>query len=152
MARRNFPPIENRFFERVVKSSTGCWLWTGKIDPYGYGHFSLGYKVSQRAHRWSYEHFCKSIPEGLVIDHLCRVKNCVNPEHLEPVTIRINTLRGIGVAAQKARQTHCVLGHPLDENNTFYRSNGWRGCRICRYNRDKKAVLKRRTVATADKL
>jgi hypothetical protein len=137
MARRNFPPIETRFLERIVKEPDGCWLWQGKKNAYGYSRIKVNGK-EVFGHRWSYEHFKEPIPENLVIDHLCRVKSCVNPKHLEAVLHRTNTLRGIGIPAQKARQTHCIKGHPFDEQNTFYRSNGWRGCRICRYERDKR--------------
>lgn len=83
------------------------------------------------AHRYAYEHFIGPIPEGLQVDHLCRVRNCVNPDHLEAVTCRENVLRGDGVAAANARATHCPQGHAYDEANTYTWTNGGRHCRAC---------------------
>ena len=87
-----------RFLSFIQVKDTGydtpCWLWTGFINPKGYGIFGFGNNRSGGAHRWSYEYFVGPIPEGLQIDHLCRVRNCANPEHIEPVTPHINALRG----------------------------------------------------------
>lgn len=72
------------------------------------------------------------IPEGLVLDHLCRVHNCVNPQHLEPVTIQENLARGYGICAVNARKTHCQNGHPFDAANTSYEGpNKNRRCKAC---------------------
>lgn len=98
------------FLEKVDKTDT-CWNWTGYLNL-GYGVFK-----SKRAHRVAYEHLVGPIPEGLVIDHLCRNRACVNPEHMEPVTNKENVLRGIGPSAQAARLTHCVNGHELKPEN-----------------------------------
>ena len=90
---------QRRFFAHVETSDkTDCWLWTGRKNRKGYGifHFSiprLGTK-GQLAHRFVYLNYVGPIPDGLTIDHLCRVRNCVNPFHLEPVTIRENVQRG----------------------------------------------------------
>ena len=114
-----------RFLSKVNKTES-CWLWTGYIDKKGYGIFKLD--KPKRAHRVSYELFVGPIPDGLVIDHLCRVRNCVNPEHLEPVTTKINSIRGIN---HNTLKTHCPAGHEYNEINTRITPNGKRKCRVC---------------------
>jgi len=130
--------LPDRFWSKVNKTET-CWLWTAATTD-GYGMFSIGGQAGRmhRAHRVSFEALVGSIPEGLQIDHLCRVRNCVNPEHLEPVLPEVNTLRGESSSAVRARQTHCIVGHEFDEKNTAYiRQAGrvFRRCRTC--NRDR---------------
>ena len=83
------------------------------------------------AHRVAFEAYRHPIPEGLTIDHLCRVPACINPDHLEPVTLRINILRGVGPTAVHAAQTHCYQGHEFTNENTFRTKNGGRVCRMC---------------------
>lgn len=119
----------------MPEPNSGCWLWMGNIHPRkGYGTFQLRVGpdiwISRLAHRVSYEHFKGKIPEGLQIDHLCRVRSCVNPAHLEAVTGRENILRGTGWAATKAKQTHCLRGHTLTEDN-IYRYGNERHCILC---------------------
>ena len=93
-----------------------CWIWSASLDSKGYGH--LGWlNRDLRAHRVSYEFIKGKIPEGLELDHLCRVRSCVNPKHLEAVTRRINNLRGDSPAAHQAKQTHCKHGHALTIDN-----------------------------------
>lgn len=115
---------------------TGCWLWRGWMNSDGYGR----YKFSDRgvmAHRLVYVLSGGEIPDGKVIDHLCRVRCCVNPGHLEVVTNRTNVLRGEGVTAAHARKTHCPKGHALSEENTIYQIQPGRftsrRCRICQH-------------------
>ena len=108
----------------------GCWIWTRSLVTKGYAAFWDGQMVT--GHRWSYEHFIGPVPQGLQLDHLCRVRACVNPEHLEPVTVAQNVLRGIGLSAINARKTHCKRGHPFDTANTYIASNGSRCCRPCK--------------------
>lgn len=124
-----------RFWSKVEFTET-CWRWQGAINKGGYGSFGirrgLGPMRTVLAHRWAYEFCVGAIPEGLTLDHLCRVRNCVNPDHLEPVSLRANTLRGISPHAQNARKTHCPQGHPYDEGNTYVRPYGGRDCRVCR--------------------
>lgn len=106
-----------------------CWLYAGYKSDLGYGqlwHKGKRYIV----HRLSYETFVGPIPDGLVIDHLCRVRHCFNPSHLEPVTARENTLRGEGVLVNK-RKTHCPRGHEYTLENTSINSRGWRICKAC---------------------
>jgi hypothetical protein len=113
-----------------------CWLWTGSVMPRGYGKVTIA-KRRLLAHRIAYEAFVGPIPEGLTLDHLCRVRRCVNPGHLEPVTVRENTLRSpVAPAAINARKTHCVHGHEFSPENTrvqFRRSDQGehRICRAC---------------------
>ena len=105
----------------------GCWLWTGYISN-GYGLIKWAGKV-RSAHRTAYELLVGPISVGLEIDHLCRVKNCVNPDHLEPVTHRENCARGENYNSNK---THCINGHAFDSENTYIiPSSGGRQCRIC---------------------
>jgi hypothetical protein len=110
--------------------NTGCWLWHGATTVGGYGVCG-GRKHRSYAHRWSYEHFVGPIPDGLEIDHLCRVRCCVNPDHLEPVTHEENLRRGESPAARCSRLTHCPAGHAYDEANTMRRADGSRECHAC---------------------
>lgn len=113
---------------RVEKTDT-CWLWTGYVQPNGYG--ALGFAGQrQQAHRLIYEISAGPIPDGLTLDHLCRVRHCVNPEHLEPVTNIENVMRGEGPCAQNARKTHCKRGHEFTPENTKSVATG-RSCRAC---------------------
>lgn len=113
-------------FEPVTES--GCWIWTG-CEADGYGVFAFHGK-RWSSHRYMYEYFIGPVPQGLVLDHLCRVRCCGNPWHLELVTNRVNILRGIGIAAQCAIKTHCVRGHLLSGDNLRLQAKGLR--RICR--------------------
>jgi hypothetical protein len=123
---------EERFREKVVIDPSGCWKWAGGRIK-GYAQFSVGGKYVL-AHRWSYEHHVGPIPPGLVIDHLCRTPCCVNPAHLEPVPMRVNTERGVlyeTLTANAKKKTHCKRGHPLFGDNLRIDSRGDRGCRSC---------------------
>lgn len=120
-------PLEARFWAKVDKSGLGgCWLWTAQITASGYGGFWTG--KPDFAHRYAYQLLVGPIPAGRQLDHLCRVRHCVNPAHLEPVTGRENTLRGEGISATNARKTRCKYGHPFDAENTYT----YRGSRICK--------------------
>lgn len=127
-------------FERwtsYVEFTETCWIWKGGLDSEGYGKFSVK-KKSVRAHHWGYEQIVGPIPKELVPDHLCRNHACVNPDCLEPVSNQINILRGVGLAAENAKKTHCPRGHLYDEINTWLTSSGSRACRECerqRYHR-----------------
>jgi hypothetical protein len=107
-----------------------CWVWAKGLDPDGYAVFR--YKGGQRAHRFIYEQMVKPIPKGLVIDHLCRNRACVRPDHLEVVTSRVNILRGEAPPAINAAREVCSSGHELTDENTYIFPNGKRACRICR--------------------
>lgn len=114
-----------RVFNKIHVTESGCWIWQGELSNYGYGRMWFKRKRVQM-HRWMYEMLVGPIPEGLQIDHLCRVRACCNPEHLEPVTLQENRRRG-GAAIQA-----CRSGHPFDQSNTYIRPNGNRACRTCR--------------------
>lgn len=86
--------IINRFWDKV-NFTESCWLWEAATTDDGYGSFWVSKKLRPGAHRYSYVFCVGDIPENLMLDHLCRVRNCINPDHLEPVTCKENTLRGI---------------------------------------------------------
>lgn len=120
-----------RFWSKVDKNGpNGCWLWLGAPTRGGYAQFQVGYK-NHRVHRYAYEQLVGPIPDGFQLDHLCRVRNCVNPAHLEPVTQAENIRRGYSEAGLNARKTHCKRGHEFTEANTIRRSDGGRACREC---------------------
>jgi len=119
--------LEDRFWEKVQKTED-CWLWTAAQIGSGYGQFRLGGYAY--AHRYSYELHKGKIPEGLHIDHLCRVKNCVNPDHLEAVSPGENLRRGIRTNQHKGK-THCIRGHEFSGDNLILGKNGGRHCRTC---------------------
>ena len=123
-----------RFWAKVAKSDD-CWPWLGSIMASGYGQFHIRLEVNRWsatvAHRVAYEISIGPIPSGLVLDHLCRVRHCVRPDHLEPTTDAVNILRGTGWAARHARKTHCPAGHPYDQRNTHVDKKGMRHCRAC---------------------
>ncbi|MER7813856.1 HNH endonuclease [Streptomyces sp. NPDC096153] len=123
--------IERRFWSKVRGGDVAtCWLWNGSKNTGGYGKVRVHGTLVQ-AHRWAYESLRAPVPAGLNLDHLCRNRACVNPWHLEPVSGRINTLRGAGHTAINAAKTHCVRGHRFDAENTRWSSNGYRVCRAC---------------------
>lgn len=113
---------------KVTKTSD-CWLWDGYKDKNGYGLVGVNNKV-KGVHRAVYEMLVGAVPEGFELDHLCKVRNCVNPKHLEPVTKKENCLRSDSPWAKNARKTHCLNGHIFDELNTYYYGKG-RSCRAC---------------------
>lgn len=122
-----------RHLARCTESDTGCWECPNG-DRAGYGRVGVktatGWK-SQLAHRVVYEALRAEIPDGLHTDHLCRNPSCCNPWHLEPVTNRVNVLRGTAPTALNALKTECPKGHPYSEENTYRQPNGGRRCREC---------------------
>lgn len=127
--------LPKRIEDKIDRNGpNGCWLWTGALFRNGYGevHFE---KKQRLAHRVVYQLIVGPIPDDLQIDHLCRVRSCVNPSHMELVTQEVNIQRGLTGDHQR-RKTHCPKGHPYDEANTYIypsgRRAGWRECKICR--------------------
>src|SRR6266568_8464909 len=122
-----------KFWAKVDRSggADACWLWIAGMDNHGYGTFDIG-QQKRRGHQIAWQLLRGPVPDGLELDHLCRVPLCVNPNHLEPVTHRENTLRGEGITAQQARRTHCPQGHVLAGHNLEPRRDGHRACRACR--------------------
>lgn len=121
---------EPRFWSKVfAEDGAACWRWTGCRNYAGYGAFTVGRK-NLRAHRVAWELCVGQIPPGQVPDHLCRNRACVNPSHLELVTVKVNTLRGDGPTAILARKTHCKNNHELTGEN-LRRSALKRGMREC---------------------
>ena len=135
-------------FEAKVEPepNSGCWIWVGSRCGHGYGYlWVLALGRTTKAATLAYEHFVGPVPAGYELDHLCRVRCCVNPAHLEPVTHRINMLRGNTPAAAHAAKTACPNGHPYDAVD--YR--GRRFCRRCRSERQRERYHQRRTTAFA---
>jgi hypothetical protein len=115
--------------------NTGCWLWSGRANAAGYGTVTFR-RRDQLAHRVAFELLRAPIPAGLVLDHLCRVRCCVNPDHLEPVTQAVNVRRAEQSISQvNVAKTHCPQGHSYDQRNTGTRIDRGgipaRKCRTC---------------------
>lgn len=137
------PPTDAERFWTSVDTSGDCWLWTGAIARTGYGVFGIGGRTVL-AHRYAFEDHVALIPENLEIDHLCRVRHCVNPQHLEPVTSAENARRGLnGVLHVRIEQ--CVNGHDYTPANTYLAPDGARDCRACRRDRNRRYKARRRS-------
>ncbi len=125
-----------------VQSETGCWIWQ-RYKEKGYGRMKIGGHFFL-SHRVAYTGWKGPIPDGKVLDHLCRNPSCCNPDHLEPVTSRENVLRGNTIPASHASKTHCANGHEYTDETTRYRKqDGSRECRICAYLASQRHLVKR---------
>lgn len=122
-----------KFWSKVNKTEN-CWVWTGTLFSNGYGLFIYKRK-NKLAHRISYFLNKGKIPKDRVLDHLCRNTRCVNPEHLEAVTIKENNLRGISPSALNSKKSFCSRNHPLSGDNLGIDSRGDRYCKKCHYYR-----------------
>jgi hypothetical protein len=124
-------PEEDRFW-RFVDASGDCWEWTGALHPSGYGYFTGKKAKNWRAHRFAWAHLVGPIPTGMTIDHVCRNKRCVNPDHFELVTAEENNRRSGSFSAVNARKTHCVRGHEFTPENTYVQYNKGKPGRLCK--------------------
>lgn len=135
-----------RFWSKVDKDGPqGCWIWTAGLHPGGYGNFWLDGKTVN-AHRFIWELANGPVPDGLHLDHICRNRACVRPDHIEPVTMATNILRGVSPAALNARKTHCLRGHAFTEDNIYRRKDrpNDRTCRECLRLRAREAYAARK--------
>lgn len=130
----------------VPEPNSGCVLWLGTTNPKGYGRvYHQG--RTHNAHRLAWETKQGPIPEGLTVDHLCRVRSCVNIGHMEIVPNRINVLRGVGLTAINASKAICKRGHDFTPENTHRRNDKYqssRDCRACRRIVDRRRRAKER--------
>ena len=123
--------LGERFWSKV-ELTEGCWNWTAGTS-HGYGHYSIG-KRTHKAHRLAYESVVGPIPDGLTLDHLCRNRACVRPDHLEPVTMGVNNARSAGF---RERKDSCPSGHSYAEHGRL--QGGYPACRVCDTNRHREA-------------
>lgn len=139
------------FWTRVNKEGpihpelgTPCWLWEGRLNKGGYGSFAAKLNSMKTAHLFSYFLANGAPPKGLHVDHLCRVRHCVNPSHLEAVTPGVNAIRGFGFPGINARKTHCPKGHPYDMVVLQKRGGQYRTCRRCGVERSRRYRLRKK--------
>lgn len=122
---------------KVEKDPSGCWMWVGARDRKGYGRFRVQRRMHP-AHRVAYELFVGPLEPGFTVDHTCQIESCVNPLHLDQVTLRMNVKRG-----SNSLKRRCPQGHPYNEENTL-RRRGKRECRICERERSKRRRREKR--------
>lgn len=142
--------ISDRLLQRIEpEPNTGCWLWAGTLGDDGYGRLAVSWKKKARAHRAVWEEAVGPIPDGLQLDHLCRVRSCVNPDHLEVVTSRENTMRGNHPSAVAVRTGKCKRGHERVRPHTYVDTRGSLRCRTCQNMLARERWARRRTVEGA---
>lgn len=153
MSVRAQDPVD-KFWDKILpEPNSGCWLWIGKINSKGYGRHQFGGRQGKevQAHRFSYELNCASIPDGLDLDHLCRVRCCVNPTHLEPVTRQVNISRSDLIGKWKrTRPTHCKWGHEFTPQNTWVDKHNYWHCRKCHAKTERMRRIRLRFSAEAE--
>jgi len=132
-----------RFADSIFpEPNTGCWLWGGSIAGRGYGTLTTK-KKHIYAHRLSYTMYKGAIPEGLTIDHMCNNTYCVNPDHLQVLSLRENVLKNKSGPSENARKTHCKYGHPFSGENLLIEKGRFRVCRICRTNHNRRKRIRK---------
>jgi hypothetical protein len=133
--------FEDRFWSKVNADGV-CWEWTAARNNTGYGTFNVGGKKTRTvtAHRYAYETLVGLVPEEYDLDHLCRNRACVNPDHMEPVSHKVNVLRGVSFSAINATKTHCPQGHAYTPENTRTERYGGRRCRTCERGKKRSAA------------
>lgn len=149
--------LQQRVKRNIKIDVKGCWVWQRTISKNGYGGAWLktGYRqgINTSAHRVSYLAFKGEIPARYQIDHLCKVRSCVNPEHLEAVTPRENVMRSDAKFKEQMRRTHCPQGHEYTVENTYYRPSRaggvCRNCKQCFYERNKARYELRKKIENA---
>lgn len=139
---------EERVWSAIDSSVDGCWVWSRGTNNRGYGVIWFDGR-KQLAHRVIYTMVVGPIPDGMVIDHLCRNTRCVRPDHLEAVTQLVNIARGYSPPNLNSRKTHCPAGHAYTESNTRYNKHGYRECRECKRRRNREAKARRKAARDA---
>lgn len=141
-------PLVTRLLLRIeIDEQSGCWLWTRGTNDAGYGRFAIAHDKNVAPHRWAYEFWVGLIPLGYTVDHMCHNserscaggptcahRRCINPDHLEAVTLAVNLSRTTTLSTLNAAKTHCPAGHAYTERNTYVRQ-GMRTCRACKRDR-----------------
>jgi len=136
---------EDIFSRYIPEPNSGCFLWVGPVNTYGYGYlWDERRRDTLYAHRVAYEDRFGPISRGKQIDHKCRVRCCINPDHLEEVTVKENVLRGTGHSAENARKLACKRGHVFDEKNTYWMAPNKRSCRACHVLKQRKYMAQKR--------
>lgn len=147
---RRSTSVKDRILGNIRVDENGCWRWQRYKHVAGYGWMWVGNGKCDFVHRAAYQIWKGPIPDGLVIDHLCRVRDCCNPDHLEVVTYSENTMRGDTVPVRRKNATHCDRNHRYTPETTHISASGNRRCKICRrasqkiYYRRRRAAGKRR--------
>ena len=124
-------PDDERFWANVDAGGV-CWEWTAALTPKGYGMFAAKRRKMHRAHRYAWALLVGEIPQAMTLDHVCRNKRCVNPDHMELVTAEENNLRSGSASAINARKTQCKRGHEFTPENTYVQYNKGKAGRLCR--------------------
>lgn len=127
----------------TIDLDTECWIWNACLDKDGYGCFRFSHEQGQlswgKAYKFAYEYYVGIVPKDKQLDHTCRNRKCVNPRHLDVVTLVQNIMRGESFSAINARKTHCIHDHPLNGDNLYIQpSTGYRYCRECKRNSERR--------------
>lgn len=143
---------KRKFDELYTIDDDGCFVWFGPMDKRdGYGRFYDGSGKTKTAYRFAWQYHCGEVPAGMVLDHTCRNRACVNHTHLRVVTNAENVLCGEGITAGNLAKTHCPHGHSLGEENLYIRPDGARGCRQCLNEASRRYKARKRAALSAEK-